>query len=68
MPRIPNHELEYYENVIAASAGIAQECRRLAYLVGDDPDVLEPVLRILQRSQRIRKSTIGRMNGRKEKG
>lgn len=63
--RIPDNELAYYENVIAASVGIIGNVKQAAYLV-DDPDTLKVLLSILTDAQLIRRASIDRMHGRKK--
>ena len=63
--RIPDRDLEFYENVIAAAVAIVQSVKALAYWL-DDPDTLAIALRILKDAQEIRKTTIQRKNNAKE--
>lgn len=62
--RIPDTELAYYENTIAAALAIVAQVKALAYLT-DDPDALTAALEILRDAQTIRTTTIDRMNTRK---
>lgn len=58
--RIPDNELAYFENIIAASLSIIGKIKQAAYLV-DAPDTLNVLLQILSDAQYIRQSTIDRM-------
>jgi hypothetical protein len=57
---IGDNDLKFLENVLGATSKIIRECKGLAYDV-DDPDALGRVVRILQKAQSIRKSTISWM-------
>lgn len=54
--RLKDSDLLLLENILAAQSGIVQECRRLAIDYGHDPDLLESLVRIMERSARTRQS------------
>lgn len=63
--RLPNSELEFLENNIAASLTIVSRCKALAYEI-DDPETLELVLSILKSAQFIRRANMMWRENRKE--
>jgi hypothetical protein len=63
--RLPNTELEFIENNIAAALSIVGKCKALAYEI-DDPESLELVLSILKKAQFIRRANINWCESRKE--
>lgn len=60
MKSTPRRATEAWLDVDALALDIAQLCRRVA-LASDNPDVLEPVVEIIHKAQRIRRAAIARV-------
>lgn len=64
MTRLPDRELEAYENAIAVSLRIQDRIKRIIYQI-DDPDVLEDLAGIAADSAQIRRLVVGEMERRR---
>ena len=57
----PRRASETYEDIIAMSLDVVGLCRN-ASVLSCDPDIIEILVRIIERTQRIRKVAVGRLN------
>lgn len=65
MTRLPDRELENYENAIAVSLRIQSRVKRLIYQI-DDPDLLADLAGIAADSASIRRLVVGEMERRRK--
>jgi len=66
MTRLPNSEIEFYENILANIRAITEAVRRLVYEAGESPEVMAEVARIAENAALIKKRTIQQRSRRKE--